>query len=577
MFLDDGIGGNRDYETAVRSSRCVQNTIKSFGFLFADEKCQWQPTRNVVWLGHVIDMNKNLLFITEERIRILEIKIKSLVLQIRLDKCGIVPVRFLASVAGQIISMQSVIGNKVRLYTRELFKCINARASWNAPVRVSEQAVGELLYWKEKARSLNEKGKDLKYFPKSDFVLYVDASATGYGSFLEQDNLSSYACFVNDNTCFPEAESEGKCNSVNVTIKKTLAFPEEKVCVPPEVEREMIRMSPEVDSVRKNSFPEVELEGKCNSENVTIKEILAFPEEKVCVPPEVDRKIIRMFPEADIVKKNSCPEAHTVKKVDSINKKCLKFPCREIIGDWSLEEQNKSSTWRESEAVYRSMRTFASTLKNSHVTVYSDNKNVKSVLLNGSRKANIQSISIDFNNICQRENIKVNQEWIPRESNTRADFLSRCTDSDGWEICDDIFHTFDLKWGRYTIDRFASNLNNKCKRFNSRWWVPGTEAVDALSQNWSHDINWIVPPPRLVMKCLVKTLEEKANCTYILPKWTSAQYWPLLIDNRGNFKCFIKQYINLSRSHVVKMGNENHGLFSRSPLAFDMIALNIDV
>ena len=49
---------------------------------------------------------------------------------------------------GQIISLhvQSVIGNKVRLRTREMFKCINSRASWNAPVLVSEEALAEIEF-----------------------------------------------------------------------------------------------------------------------------------------------------------------------------------------------------------------------------------------------------------------------------------------------------------------------------------------------------------------------------------------------------------------------------------------------
>ena len=38
----------------------------------------------------------------------------------------LVHVKVLASVTGQIICLQSVLGNKVRLRTRELFNCINA-------------------------------------------------------------------------------------------------------------------------------------------------------------------------------------------------------------------------------------------------------------------------------------------------------------------------------------------------------------------------------------------------------------------------------------------------------------------
>jgi hypothetical protein len=38
--------------------------------------------------------------------------------------------------------------------------------------------------------------------------------------------------------------------------------------------------------------------------------------------------------------------------------------------------------------------------------------------------------------------------------------------------------------------------------FNSRWWVPGTEAVNCLTQNSFNDNNWLVPPPRMVIQCI---------------------------------------------------------------------------
>ena len=39
-----------------------------FGFLLAHEKYHWEPVKVRVWLGHVIDMIRGKLFVTEERI-----------------------------------------------------------------------------------------------------------------------------------------------------------------------------------------------------------------------------------------------------------------------------------------------------------------------------------------------------------------------------------------------------------------------------------------------------------------------------------------------------------------------------
>jgi hypothetical protein len=43
MFLDDGIGGERNYEAAVKSSEYTKQTLLDFGFLLAEEKCSWEP------------------------------------------------------------------------------------------------------------------------------------------------------------------------------------------------------------------------------------------------------------------------------------------------------------------------------------------------------------------------------------------------------------------------------------------------------------------------------------------------------------------------------------------------------
>jgi hypothetical protein len=45
-----------------------------------------------------------------------------------------------------------------------------------------------------------------------------------------------------------------------------------------------------------------------------------------------------------------------------------------------------------------------------------------------------------------------------------------------------------------TIDRFANFNNKKLNRYNSLYWNPGSEAIDAFSQNWQFENNWLVPP-----------------------------------------------------------------------------------
>ena len=57
-----------------------------------------------------------------------------------------------------------------------------------------------------------------------------------------------------------------------------------------------------------------------------------------------------------------------------------------MFGVWSGCEREMSSTWREAEAVKRVMQSNITDIKGKKVKVFSDNKNVQSVLKIGSRK-----------------------------------------------------------------------------------------------------------------------------------------------------------------------------------------------
>ena len=58
--------------------------------------------------------------------------------------------------------------------------------------------------------------------------------------------------------------------------------------------------------------------------------------------------------------------------------------------NWSPEEKEQSSTCRELKAVCLALEAFAGRLSDARVIWYSDNQNVESALLNGSRKLELQ-------------------------------------------------------------------------------------------------------------------------------------------------------------------------------------------
>ena len=158
-------------------------------------------------------------------------------------------------------------------------------------------------------------------------------------------------------------------------------------------------------------------------------------------------------------------------------------------------------------------------------------------------------------------------EWISRdhEALELADKYSRMFDNDDWAIKNWIFTQLNEIWGKFSIDRFASNLNKKCIRFNSKHWCIGCEGVDAMAQTWSGELNWCVPPPKLLCHCLNKIVSEKACGTLIVPLWQSAPFWPLICNDHGIFRDFIKDHKILPQENVISAGQGNNGFFASEP------------
>ena len=138
---------------------------------------------------------------------------------------------------------------------------------------------------------------------------------------------------------------------------------------------------------------------------------------------------------------------------------------------------------------------------NERVRWFTDNQNVVRIVQYGSKKPDLQAEALSIFSICLKQHIRIEPEWIPRERNALADYISRLVDYDDWTLNPGIFSMLDAMWGPHTIDRFANSFNHQLVRFNSRFGDPGAEAVDAFTCDWANENNWWCPPLYLVLSC----------------------------------------------------------------------------
>jgi len=99
--------------------------------------------------------------------------------------------------------------------------------------------------------------------------------------------------------------------------------------------------------------------------------------------------------------------------------------------------------------------------------------------------------------------------------------------------------------GSHTVDRFANHVTAKLPRFNSRFWNPGSEGIDALVMNWDGENIYACPPICLILRVVLHMRNCKDSGSLIVPLWHSAHFWPMICPDGRRFASFIVDWMEL--------------------------------
>ena len=211
------------------------------------------------------------------------------------------------------------------------------------------------------------------------------------------------------------------------------------------------------------------------------------------------------------------------------------------------------------------------------VAWFTDSTSVVSIVHNGSRVEELQSLALSIFHVCASSGISLEMKWIPRDSNHQADSLSRIIDFDDYSINDDVFHMLDCKWGPHTVDRFACSYNAKLSRFNCRFYQPGAEAVDAFAQNWEGENNCVHPPASQISRVITHMRACNAVGTLAIPLWKSSYFWILLCDDVKHWNAFVPDWVILPKfGHLFIRGKAKNHVFGSMDLSFSVVALRLN-
>ena len=220
--------------------------------------------------------------------------------------------------------------------------------------------------------------------------------------------------------------------------------------------------------------------------------------------------------------------------------------------------------WRELKAVELALISFAPSLLGKQVAWFTDNTNVVSIVHSGSKVTELQDLALRIFHVCVSSGISLEMKWIPRDLNSFADHLRRIIDFDDYTINDDVFHILDVRWGTHTIDRFACSYNAKLSRFNSRFYQPGTEAVNAFLQDWEFENDWLLPPVSQIARVVDHLSLCNAEGTLVIPMWNDpvhSHFWlfdeviKMAFANSPSKTALVPQFdfVDISREPLVHM------------------------
>ena len=90
-------------------------------------------------------------------------------------------------------------------------------------------------------------------------------------------------------------------------------------------------------------------------------------------------------------------------------------------------------------ATFNVLHSFINLIEGKVIKHRTDCQNVVRILNSGSKKFDLQNLVCDIFNLCIKHDIQLHSEWIPRNENWNADFISKDVDRDDYMLNQEIF------------------------------------------------------------------------------------------------------------------------------------------
>lgn len=263
----------------------------------------------------------------------------------------------------------------------------------------------------------------------------------------------------------------------------------------------------------------------------------------------------------------------------------VRIPGREeqlLRGYWDDSTRNLPIAVREAKALLFTLESLGTSVANTRLDCFIDNKAVVSSWRKQASKA--PALSHVMKSIFQltlRFNLALSISFVPSADNP-ADRPSRTLSDIDCKLSSLAWKSVQLAYGPHSLDllALASNvqrdLHDRPLRFYAPFPNPGCSGVNVFAQSISHSENAYAFPPFILLGPLLKFLSpQPCPLTIIAPDLRPRQYWWPILQHKAS-SCF--KIGSKGQNDILLFPDASqHGAFSPRPLQWDLWAFRLSV
>jgi ribonuclease HI len=237
-----------------------------------------------------------------------------------------------------------------------------------------------------------------------------------------------------------------------------------------------------------------------------------------------------------------------------------------IQGRWSLEQGKEHINYLELLAIKYGLMSFAKSLKQGSVQIYSDNSTAVAVMrkLGSNKSEKLNQLAAEIWEWAMEHGLLLITLHIEGKKNTDADQASRIfLDRNSWRLYPEYFKSIDARWGPHDVDLFADYSNHQVDNYVSWKPDPLSSGTDAFTLSWSKWKNiYAFPPFGLIPRVLQQVNTQKVIITLIYPIWPTQPWFPVLNEMMLEAPYLLPDHPKL----LENIRNEVHPLMSSATL-----------